>query len=95
MNEKYEIIIKENGEEIKRVSAKGFLLTVMYEDGIYNAAMVDKVSGLEIALLTIANEELLDKIWKDSGIESRALREAICKGAEKIKSVIEAEVVKE
>ena len=25
MNEKYEIIIKENGEEIKRVSAKGFL----------------------------------------------------------------------
>ena len=57
--EKYEIIIKDNGEEIKRVSAKGFLLTAMEEDGIYKSVMsvmTDKVSGLEIALLTIANE---------------------------------------
>ena len=39
--EKYEIIIKENGEERKRVSAKGFLLTAMYGDSIYKTVMVD------------------------------------------------------
>ena len=44
MNEKYEIIIKENGEEITRGSAKGFVLMALEEDGIYNLVMVDEVS---------------------------------------------------
>ena len=94
MNEKYEIIIKENGKEIKRASAKGFVFTAVSEEGIHKVSMA-AVSGLEIALMTIANKELLDKIWKDCGIESRALREAICKDAEKIKSFIEEKAVKE
>lgn len=83
--EKYEIIIKENGEEIKRVSAKGFVFTAVIEEGIRRVAMADGISGLELALMTNANEELIDLTWKDCGIESRALREAICKEAEKDK----------
>ena len=78
MNEKYEIIIKENGEEIKRVSAKGFLLTAMYGDSIYKTVMIDRISGLEVALLTIANEELVDGMWAEIGVTSREKREIIC-----------------
>lgn len=77
--EKYEIIIKYNGEEIKRVSAKGFLLTTMYEDGIYNTVKVDGASGLEIALLTNANEELVNGMWESCGVTSRKEREKICR----------------
>lgn len=95
MNEKYEIIIKENGEEIKRVSAKGFAFTTVSEKGIHGLFEVDRISGLELALMTIANEELIDKLWKDSGIESRELREAICKKVEQIKSFTEEDAVKE
>lgn len=90
----YEIIIKENGEEKKRVSAKGFVFTAVSEEGIHKLSMA-AVSGLEIALMTIANKELIDQIWKDGGIESRALREAICKTVEQIKSIIDEEAVKE
>lgn len=93
--EKYEIIIKENGEEIKRVSAKGFLLTAVKEESIYTLAMANTISGFEAALLTNANEGLIDQIWKDGGIESRGLREAICKKVEQIKSSINEEAVKE
>ncbi len=78
MNEKYEIIIKGNGEEIKRVSAKGFVFTATNEQGIHGLVKANEISGLELTLMTIANEELIDKIWKDSGIESRELREKIC-----------------
>ena len=76
--EKYEIIIKENGEEIKRVSAKGFLLTAMYGDIIYKTVMVDGISGLEVALLTNANEGLVDQMWAKYGVTSRKEREKIC-----------------
>ena len=79
MNEKYEIIIKEKGEEIKRVSAKGFLLTAMYEDDIYNTVRVDGVSSLEIVLLTNANEKLVDNMWAEIGVTSREKREIICR----------------
>lgn len=79
MNEKYEIIIKENGEEIKRVSTKGFLLTAMYEDDIYNTVRVDGVSSLEIVLLTNANEKLVDNMWAEIGVTSREKREIICR----------------
>lgn len=95
MNEKYEIIIKENGEEIKRVSVKGFVFTAVNEEGIYKVVMANGISGLQLALMTNANEELIDMAWKDCGIESRALREAICKEAEKIKSFIKEKAVKE
>lgn len=77
MNEKYEIIIKENGEEIKRVSAKGFLLTAMEEDGIYKSVMGHEISGLEVALLTNANEELVDGMWAKCGVTIKE-REEIC-----------------
>lgn len=77
--EKYEIIIKENGEEIKRVSAKGFLLTAMEEDGTHELVMGDEISGLEVALLTIANEELVDDMWAEIGVTSREEREKICR----------------
>ena len=93
--EKYEIIIKDNGEEIKRVSTKGFVFTAVSEEGIHGLFEVDRISGLDVALLTIANEELIDKLWKDSGIESQELREAICKKAEQIKSFVDEEAVKE
>lgn len=76
--EKYEIIIKANGEEIKRVSAKGFLLTAMYGDSIYKTVMVDGVSGLEVALLTNANEGLVDDMWAAYGVTIRKNREKIC-----------------
>lgn len=95
MNEKYEIIIKENGEEKQRVSAKFFVFTAVSEESIRKLAMVNGISGLEFAWITNANEELLDKIWKDCGVESRELREDICKEAEKIKSFIEEKAVKE
>lgn len=95
MNEKYEIIIKEKGEEIKRVSAKGLVFTAVSEEGIHGWAKVNGISGLELALMTMANEELIDQIWKDGGIESRGLREAICKKVEQIKSSINEEAVKE
>ena len=78
MNEKYEIIIKENGEETKRVSAKGFLLTAMYGDSIYKTVMVDGISVLEVALLTNANEGLVDGMWAEIGVTSREEREKIC-----------------
>lgn len=57
--------------------------------------MADGISGLELALMTNANEELIDLTWKNCGVETRALREAICKKAEKTKSVIDEEAVKE
>lgn len=93
--EKYEIIIKENGEEIKRMRVKGFVFTAVNEEGIHRVARADGISGLELAWMTNANEEFIDLIWKDCGIESRALREDICKKAEQIKSSINEEAVKE
>ena len=78
MNEKYEIIIKENGEEINRVSTKSFLLTAMEEDGIYKSVMIDRISCLEVALLTNANEGLVDDMWAEIGVTSREKREIIC-----------------
>lgn len=75
--EKYEIIIKDNGEEIKRVSAKVFLLTAMDEEGIHKSAMGDEISGFEVALLTNANEELVDGMWESCGV-TRKEREIIC-----------------
>lgn len=78
MNEKYEIIIKENGEEMKRVSAKGFLLTAVYEDGIFGLCEGDRVSSLDITLMTNANEELVDQMWAKYGVTSRKEREKIC-----------------
>ena len=86
--EKYEIIIKENGEAIKRVSTKGFLLTAMEEDGIYKLVMADGISGLEVALLTIANEELVDEMWESSGV-TRKEREQSCGLARMLKMVVE------
>ena len=88
MNEKYEIIIKYNGEEIKRVGVKGFLLTAMEEDGIYKSVMGHEISGLEVALLTIANEELVDDMWESSGI-TRKEREELCRLVRKAKMTVE------
>lgn len=78
MNEKYEIIIKENGEEIKRVSAKGFLLTAVHEDGIFSSAGAYGISGADVALLTNANKKLVDDMWAKCGVTSREKREIIC-----------------
>lgn len=78
MNEKYEIIIKENGEEIKRVRAKGFLLTALYEETIYKSTMVDGISEIEPAVIINANEELVDELWESCGVTSREKREIIC-----------------
>ena len=75
--EKYEIIIKENGEAIKRVSAKGFLLTVVKEKSIYSLEMANAISGYEAALLTNANEVLVNSMWESCGV-TRKEREAIC-----------------
>lgn len=87
--EKYEIIIKENGEEIKRVSAKGFFLTAMDEDGIHKSAGGDGISGFEAALLTNANEELVDQMWAKCGGTSREEREKICGLARMLKMAVE------
>lgn len=77
MNEKYEIIIKENGEEIRRVSAKGFLLTVVKEKSIYSLSMTNAINGYEAASLTNANEELVNGMWESCGV-TRKEREKIC-----------------
>lgn len=79
MNEKYEIIIKDNGKEIKRVSAKGFVFTAVSEEGIHKVSMANGISGLELELMTNVNEELIDQIWKECGIESRGLRKIFAK----------------
>ena len=76
--EKYEIIIKENGEEKQRVRAKGVVFTAVREEGIHKLAMADGISGLEIALMTNANETLIDSIWENCGVTSRKAREEIC-----------------
>ena len=89
MNEKYEIIIKENGEEIKRVSAKGFLLTAVYEDGIFGLCEGDRVSSSDITLMTNANEELVDQMWAKYGVTSRKEREKICELARVINIAVE------
>ena len=86
--EKYEIIIKENGEEIKRVSAKGFLLTAMYEKGIHKSAKGHEISGLEAALLTIANEDLVDEMWESSGV-TRKERKTLCRIARRVEMAVE------
>lgn len=88
MNEKYEIIIKDNGEEIRRVSVKGFLLTAMEEDGIYKSVMGHEISGWEVILLTNANEELVDEMWAECGTTSRKEREEICKLARMLKMAV-------
>lgn len=87
--EKYEIIIKENGKEIKRVSAKGFLLTAVYEDGIYSLTRADGISGLDVALLTNESEELVDYMWAKGGVTSRKEREKICELARVINIAVE------
>lgn len=87
--EKYEIIIKKNGEEIKRVSTKGFLLTAMHGDSIYKTVMVDGVSGLEVVLLTNANEGLVDDMWAACGVTIRKNREKICGLARMAKMAVE------
>ena len=89
MNEKYEIIIKENGEEIKRVSVKGFLLTAVHEDGIFSLAGGYGISGADVALLTNANEELVDEMWAKCGVTSRKEREKICGIARMAKMAVE------
>lgn len=88
MNEKYEIIIKANGEEIKRVSAKGFLLTAMYGDSIYKTVMIDGISCLEVALLTNASEGLVDGMWESCGV-TRKEREILCGLARMAKMAVE------
>lgn len=75
--EKYEIIIKENGEAIKRVSTKGFLLTAVKEESIYTLAMANTISGIEAALLTNANEVLVNDMWESCG-GTRKEREKLC-----------------
>lgn len=89
MNEKYEIIIKENGEEIKRVSAKGFLLTAVYENGIYSLTRADGISGLDVALITNESEELVDYMWAKGGVTSRKEREKICRLARMAEMAVE------
>ena len=89
--EKYEIIIKDNGEEIRRVSAKGFLLTAMYGDSIYKTVMIDRISCLEVALLTNANEGLVDDMWAEIGVTSREKREKICGLTRMAKMALEKE----
>lgn len=89
MNEKYEIIIKENGEEVKRVSAKGFLLTAVYENGIYSWARADVISGLDVALITNESEELVDYMWAKGGVTSRKEREKICRLVRMAKMAVE------
>lgn len=89
MNEKYEIIIKENGEETKRVSAKGFLLTAVNEDGIFSSAGGYGISGADLALLTNANEKLADDMWAKCGVTSRKEREKICELARVINIAVE------
>ena len=89
--EKYEIIIKDNGEEIRRVSVKGFLLTAVYENGIFSSAGGYGISGLELALMTNANEKIVDNMWGKSGVTSRKEREKICKLARVAKMAVEKE----
>lgn len=89
--EKYEIIIKENGKEIKRVSAKGFFLTGVKEEGCYSLAGGNGISGLDVALLTNANEELVDQMWAKCGITSRKEREKICGFARMAEMAVEKE----
>lgn len=79
MNEKYEIIIKEDGKEIKRERAKGFVFTAVSEEGIYKLAMANGISVSELALMTNANEELIDEIWKTCGVEIRELQKILVK----------------
>lgn len=88
MNEKYEIIIKDNGKEIKRVSTKGFLLTAVKEESIYTLAMANTISGLEAASLTNANEGLVDGMWESCGV-TRKEREIICELARIAKMAVE------
>ena len=90
MNEKYEIIIKENGEEIKRVGAKGFLLTAVKEKSIYTLAMANAISGFEAASLTNANEGLVDGMWESCGV-TRKEREKLCGIARMAKMAVEKE----
>lgn len=87
--EKYEIIIKDNGEEIRRVSVKGFLLTAVYEDGIFGLCEGDRVSSLDITLMTNANEELVDQMWAKYGVTSRKEREKICGLARRVEMAVE------
>ena len=91
MNEKYEIVVKENGKEIKRVSARGFLLTAMYEESIYKSTMVDGISDIELALLISENEELIDELWDSCGVISRKERERLCGLVRKAKMAVEKE----
>lgn len=77
--EKYEIIIKDNGEEIKRVSAKGFLLTAVNKDDIFSLCAADRISGLDLTLLTNVTEEHVDEMWAQSGVTDRKEREKICR----------------
>ena len=86
--EKYEIIIKENGEEIKRVSAKGFLLTVVKEKSIYSLAMANAISGFEAASLTNENEGLVDGMWESCGV-TRKEREELSRLVRKAKMAVE------
>ena len=88
MNEKYEIIIEENGEEIKRVGVKGFLLTAMEEDGIYKSVMGHEISRLEVALLTIANEDLVNEMWESFGV-TRKERKTLCRIARRVEMAVE------
>ena len=88
MNEKYEIIIEENGEEIKRVGAKGFLLTVVKGKSIYTLAMANAMSGLEVALMINANEELVNEMWESFGV-TRKERKTLCRIARRVEMAVE------
>lgn len=89
MNEKYEIIIKENGEEKNRVSTKGFLLTAVNEDGIFGLAGGYGISGLELALMINENEKIVDNMWAKCGVTSRKERETICRIARMAEMAVE------
>ena len=72
MNEKYEIIIKENGEEIKRVSVKGFAFTAEREEKIYTLAKANEKIGVELTFMTDVNAQTTDQLLKSSRNENQA-----------------------
>lgn len=77
MNEKYEIIIKEDGEEKKRVSAEGFSLFTVSNGSIKGKSLLPNATGGTVMTLIDALQDTIDRLWNDIGVDNEKERKLL------------------
>ena len=75
--EKYEIIIKENGEEKETINAEGFCLFTVSNGKIGGKALLPNATGCTVMTLISALQEIIDSMWNQIGVDSEKERKRL------------------